>query len=118
THDIGSLVVAGIHRQQSILYLRFREDAREFAAWLDRHLMRNRSLLPSIMRDFGALNVLHKRAAAPNVKRLQSIADAKYRLAHVVSILQKQFVYVVPQGISLCSLWTLFCRKFLRIDIG
>ena len=41
---------------------------------------------------------LIERSSAPDVQRLQSIADAEDRLAHVVGVLQKQLVRLSRKG--------------------
>jgi len=45
-------------------------------------------------------DMLHQRSGAPDVERLQAVADTEDRFAQVVSILQEQFVGVVARRIG------------------
>src|ERR1017187_7361243 len=62
--------------------------------------------------------MLLERTGAPDVERLQTVADAEDRLAHVVGVLQEEFVGIVTQTIGCGGLGVARGSVFFGIDIG
>src|SRR5215471_20351786 len=63
------------------------------------------------------LNMLDQSAGPPYIQRLESVTNSKNRLAHVVCVLQKEFVSSIAQWIGLSIFRMLFFAVFLRINI-
>src|ERR1035438_6579789 len=61
---------------------------------------------------------LVERACPPHVERLQPVADAENRLAHVVGILQQQLIGVIAKRVGGRGLRMPLGAIFLGIDIG
>ena len=64
------------------------------------------------------LDVLDERAGAIHVQNLQTVADSEDWLAHVVGVLQKQFVHGVARGVGLFGLFVLWLVVFRGINVG
>src|ERR1035441_8391070 len=64
------------------------------------------------------LDVLQKRSAAINIQYLQAIANAEYWLAHVVGILQEQFIDGIALGIGSIGLGVLGSVVLSRVYVG
>ena len=67
----------------------------------DRHIL-SRFMIDSVARLFGKeiLDVLNERSGAIDVQALQTVADAKHRLARGVRTLQKEIVNRIAAGIG------------------
>src|SRR5205807_649011 len=68
------------------------------------------------MLDF-RLDMLKERARAPDIQSLQTVADPQDGFAHVVRILQEQFIGGIAQWIGRRGFCMTFLAIFLRVYI-
>ena len=66
----------------------------------------------------GGFQVLHQRAAAPDIERLEAIADSEQGLIQIRSILQQQLVDGFARRVGGGAIRVGFFAVFLRINIG
>jgi hypothetical protein len=84
----------------------------------DRHLL-SRFMIDSVARLFGKEigDVLNERSGAIDVQALQSVADAKHRLARGVRTLQKEIVNGIAAGVGGRGAGRAWRSEACRIDI-